>query len=207
WQLGLPVGFAFLRAPALAAVGILTLAVNVLSTFTYMHQILYHYSMPLVAVLVAGTVPALAALRTRLRRQVATVSVVGCALVSSVLWGLLPFSLHTYPHWSPSSAAARDTTRALRAVPPDAVVSAYFPYVAHLDHRARIYLWPTPFQARFWHLLESEGQPLPFAGQIQYLVLPTDLTGPDRAVFDRIAPSFRVISQVGDVAVYEKRTP
>ena len=50
-------------------------------------------------------------------------------------------------------------------VPPSAVVSAYYPYVAHLDHRTRIYQWPTPFRATYWGLYTQEGQRLPFAGR------------------------------------------
>jgi hypothetical protein len=91
-----------------------------------------------------------------------------------------------------------------RALPANAVVSAYYPYVSHLDHRTRIYLWPTPFRAEYWDRFESEGQRLPFADQIQYLMLPTDLSGPDAAVFASIAKQFRVVKQAGDVAVYQR---
>jgi hypothetical protein len=67
-----------------------------------------------------------------------------------------------------------------------------------------VYMWPTPFAAKYWGLYHQEGQRLAFAGQIQYLVLPTDLTGTDAATFASISPQYRVVKQVGDVAVYRK---
>jgi uncharacterized membrane protein len=207
WQMGTSVGWGFVFAPEVAAIAILTFLENELAAFVYMHQILYHYSMPLVPVLVAGTVFAVSRLATRRRRQAATVVVTACALFTCFLWGLAPFSEHTYPHWSPSSPEVADINAALKALPPHAVVSAYYPYVAHIDHRTRVYMWPTPFAAKYWGLYTEEGQRLPFAGQIQYLALPTDLTGSDAATFEQIAPQYRIVEQVGDVAVYRKTGP
>lgn len=207
WQMGVAVGFGFLRAPGLALVGALTLAVNVLSDFGYMHQILYHYSLPLVPVLVMGTVMGLAAMRSSTLRHVATAGVGCCALVSCVVWGLAPFSVHSYPHLDPASPQVRDINTVIGALPPDAVVSAYYPYVAHIDHRTRIYMWPTPFKAQYWGLYTQEGQRLPFANQIQWLVLPTDLSTADgAATFASIAPHFHIVTRAGDVALYERST-
>jgi uncharacterized membrane protein len=204
WQMGLSVGWGFLIAPQVALIAILAFGENELANFVYMHQILYHYSMPLVPVLVAGTIFAIARLATRYRRQVATALVTVCAFVACVVWGLAPFSNHTYPHLSPSSPEVADINGALRALPRQAVVSAYYPYVAHIDHRTRIYMWPTPFAAQYWGLYTQEGQRLSFAGQIQYLVLPAALTGTDANVFASIASQYQVIKEVGDVAVYRK---
>ncbi len=204
WQMGVSVGWAFALGPQIALIGILTFLENELANFVYMHQIIYHYSMPLVPVLVAGTVFAISRLASSHRRQVATGLVTACAFVACVVWGLAPFSKHTYPHWSPSSPEVKAINSALVALPPNAVVSAYYPYVSHIDHRTRIYMWPTPFSASYWGLYQQEGQRLSFAGQIQYLVLPTDLTGTDATVFASIAGEYQVVRQVGNVAVYRK---
>jgi uncharacterized membrane protein len=204
WQMGVAEGWGWIFSPEIAAIGILTFLENELADFAYMHQIQYHYSLPLVAVFLAGTVYAISRLRTPARRRAVTAAVTCCALVSCYLWGLAPFSRHTYPHWSPSNPQVTYINQAIKAVPPHAVVSAYYPYVSHLDHRTRIYMWPTPFSATYWDLYQEEGQRLPFAGQIQYLVLPTPLTGSDAATFATIATEYKVIKQVGDVRVYEK---
>ncbi len=204
WQMVISVGLGFVLFPEMAAIGILTLGVNVVSTFPYMHEIQYHYSMPLVPVLVAGTVFAIARLASRKRQMVATAFVTTCAFVSCVLWGLAPFSIQTYAHSSPNSPEVHDVNSVLRALPPTAVVSAYYPYVSHIDHRVRIYMWPTPFRAQYWGLYTQEGQRLPFADQIQYVALPTNLTGTDEAVFTSISSQFHVVAQTGDVALYRR---
>jgi hypothetical protein len=104
----------------------------------------------------------------------------------------------------PSNPEVGYINQALKAVPPNAVVSAYYPYVAHLDHRTRIYMWPTPFSAHYWDLYQEEGQRLPFAGQITYLVLPNELSGTDLVTFETIAKQYRIVKQVGNVDVLEK---
>lgn len=148
WQTGASFGWVFLLAPEVAAIGILTFAENFLSTFPYMQQILYHYSLPLVPVLALGTVFAVGSLAATRRRVAATCVVTAAAVVSCTLWGLAPFSRNVYPHQSPTSPQVHAINTVLRDVPPSAVVSAYYPYVAHLDHRVRIYQWPTRFGQR-----------------------------------------------------------
>jgi uncharacterized membrane protein len=204
WQMGVAFGFAFLLAPELAAVGLLAIGENTLSTFPYMHQILYHYSMPAVAVLAMGTAFAVGALRTPTSRYLATTVVVVTAFISCVWWGLAPVSRQTYPHANPSSPQVTEINSVLRLVPPNAVVSAYYPYVAHLDHRTRIYQWPTPFRAQYWGLYQQEGQRLPFADQVQYVVLPVGLSPADQAVLASIAKQYRPIGQQGGVVVYRR---
>lgn len=207
WQMGASVGWAFLLGPSVAAIGVLTFLENELADFVYMHQIQYHYSMPLVPVLVAGTVYAISRLRREDLRTAATIVVTSCALVSCVFWGLAPFSQNTYPHQSTSSPAVREANAVIAHLPADAVVSAWYPYVSHIDHRTRIYMWPTPFAAKYWDTYRQEGQRLPFAGQIQYLLLPTfpgALAPNDASVLAEIAPHFRIIYQVGSVALYER---
>jgi uncharacterized membrane protein len=207
WQMGAAFGFAFLIAPELAAVAGLAIGENVLSTFPYMHQILYHYAMPTVVVLALGTVFAVGALSTAFRRYLAATMVFAAAFVSCVLWGLAPFSRQSYPHASPSSPQVLAINSLLRQVPANAVVSAYYPYVAHLDHRTRIYEWPNPFQAEYWGLYTQEGQRLPFADQVEYVVLPVGLSAPDRQVLASISKHYVAVGQQGGVVVYRRLRP
>ncbi len=204
WQMVFSVGIGFALAPEIALIGILTFVENELADFVYMHQIVYHYSMPLVPILVAGTVFGISRLKRVVWRQAVTGMVTVCALVACVAWGLAPFSRNTYPHLSTSSPEVHDINAVLATIPPNAIVSAYYPYVSHIDHRTRIYMWPTPFAAKYWGLYQQEGERLPFADQIQYLALPTDLTGDDAAVFASISKQYRMVDRVGDVALYRK---
>jgi uncharacterized membrane protein len=207
WQMGISFGWAFLVAPELAVIGLLTFGENVLSNFPYMQQILYHYSLPLVPVFAMGTVFALSRLATPQQRTAATVYVAGAAVIACYLWGLAPFSRNpVYPHSAPNSPQVLAVNQALKAVPSDAVISADYPFIAHLDHRVRAYQWPTPFRATYWALYKQEGQRLPFANQIQYLIIQTNLSPDDATTFASIASQFTLIAQGGGVSVYHRRT-
>jgi uncharacterized membrane protein len=205
WQMGASFGWGFLISPEVALIGILTLAENVLSNFPYMQQILYHYSLPLVPVLAMGTAFAVGSLRTQGRRTLATIFVTLSAVLSCHFWGLSPFSRHpVYPHMAPNDPVTIEINKVLKDVPPNAVVSAQYLFVPHLDHRTRIYQWPTPFRATYWYLYTQEGQRLPFANQVQYLVLPLQLAPSDQPVFDSISSQFKLIDQGGGVGVYRR---
>jgi uncharacterized membrane protein len=205
WQMGASFGWVFLVFPEVALIGVLALSENVLSTFPYMHQILYHYSLAIVPVLAMGTVYAVAHLSTARRQWAATAVVTGAAVISCWLWGLAPFSReHTIQPLAPGDPATRAIDRLLTEVPRNAVVSAQYAFVAHLDHRTRIYQWPTPFRAKYWSMYRQEGQRLRFAGQVQYLVLPVPLAGGDKRVFASISARFHLVGDAGGVGVYER---
>ena len=205
WQLGFSVGWGFVLAPEVAAIGVLTVAENVLSTDPYMHQIVYHYSMPLVPVLLLGTVVAVATLKSVRARAVAAGVVVSCAIWSCVLWGLAPFSIQSVSYWNPSGAYVKSINSVEAALPANAVVSAWYPYVAHIDHRTAIYLWPTPFSAGNWGATKQMGERLPVASRVQYLLLPTHLGASDEpSVFAEIKGHYRVVKEVDGVALYQK---
>jgi uncharacterized membrane protein len=188
----------------MAAIGILTFSENVLSNFPYMQEILYHYSLPLIPVLAIATAFAVGRLATARRRQVVTSFVTLAAILSCTLWGLAPFSRYEYPHLNPNGPQVAAINRVLADVPAHAVVSAAYPYVPHLDHRLRIYQWPTPFAANDWALYRQEGQRLPFSDQIQYVVIPSFLYGTDQTVFASISSDFELVAQGGGASVYRR---
>ena len=189
--------------PELAAIGVLSVAENVLSTFPYMHQILYHYSMATVPVLALGTVFAVATVSRRGPSLPADRCGSGRGLrVLPVLGAGAVFPADVPAHEPDQPGHARHQLGVgLRAA--QRVVSAYYPFVAHLDHRTRIYQWPTPFSAQYWGLYTEEGQRLPFAGQVQYLVLPA-LSRADQAVLTSISRQFVAVAHGGGVVVYKR---
>ncbi len=208
WQTGAPFGWVFLVGPDVAAIGVLTLTENVISTFPYMHQIYYHYSLGLVPVLAVGTAVAVGRLRRGRQQWVATGAVCAAAVVSCVVWGLAPFSLETaFPDPGPGSPTVAAVNSVLTDVPPHAVVSASWPIVAHLTHRRWVYQWPTPFRATLWGLYRHEGQPLPAAATVQYLVIPRYRLGVDAVVFDSIARQFRLVGSGSGWSVYRRVAP
>ena len=206
WQMMYPSALLFLRAPEVAAVGLLILASNIVSSFGYQHQIMYHYSMATVAVLAMGTVYAIGTLKQHIHRVAAVGAVAVCSLFACVVWGALPLiSANKVPHWKPQDSQVHDINAVIAALPPDAVVSAHYEMVSHLDHRDRAYQWPTPFRAQYWGVWTQEGQRLPFADDVRYVVLPVQLSPEDQAVYDQIRVNFTVVKQVGYAMLLERR--
>jgi hypothetical protein len=85
------------------------------------------------------------------------------------------------------------------------VISTYYSFAPHLTHRERIYMWPTPFHAVYWNTFKQEGQCLPIANDVQYLMLPPDL-GDNANVFKSIKDQFTVVAQSSNAVLY-KRNP
>jgi uncharacterized membrane protein len=200
WQMVAPTGLAFLVSPGIAMTAALALAVNVLSTVSYQHQIAYHYSMELLPALFMGTVFAVSRIPDARRRAIA-VAIVGCsAVASSIMWGAFPFSRQPLPpHASPSSAYVAGLNAVADRLPASASVSAYDGLLTHVDHRTRVYMWPTPFFASHWGVNVPEGTHLPEAASVEYLLLPTRLDDhPD--VLRAIAPQFTEIARYEDAS-------
>ena len=207
WQMGFSFGWGFMVSPELAAIGLLVLAENVVSSDPYMHQILYHYSMPLVPVLAIGTITAIAAQKSRIRRSVLTGLVAACALWSCVLWGVAPFSRDSYypTDWNLSSSTVRGATDLETRLPPNAVVSAWYPLVSHIDHRTQVYVWPVPFAASNWGLGTDNGARLPFADRVQYLMLPVALgAGNYGALFASISKRYELMASLDGIGLYKR---
>jgi uncharacterized membrane protein len=211
WQMIAPTGLVFLVAPEVVATMVLALAANVFSTVGYQHQIAFHYSMELLPALAMGSVYAVSRLPVGTRRTMAVVLVGVSAATSAILWGPFPFSRHGPPaHWSPASSQVADINRVIAALPDAAVVSAYDGYVTHVDHRRRVYLWPTPFSASHWKLGRQEGHRIPEADDIEYLLLPARLDDHPE-VFDAIRSGFAEVARGGDardgVVLYRRISP
>jgi uncharacterized membrane protein len=210
WQMGVSAGLAFLVVPEIAAIGILQLAVNVISSDGYQHQILYHYSMPLVSILICGTVYAISRLHTPTRRLAATVVVLFCALWSCITWGAAPFSdVHPIIPGANTPTFVADR-QLLSKIPPNAVVSAVEEFVPALDHRTKIYMWPNPFHQAYYGNPAYDGTDWPFSSTVQYLVLPSCLACDQGSsswvpTFSKVASQFRLIAQNSNYKLYERR--
>ncbi len=206
WQMIAPTGLMFLIQPEIAATMLLVLGANVISTFGYQHQIAYHYSMVILPSLAMGTVFAVSTLNSDPLRKIAVSIVALSALWTAYLWGPLPFALHhEVPHWSPSAPEVKAINEVKRQLPPNAVVSSYYSFAPAIDHRKRIYMWPNPFSAASWNTFRQEGQRLPEADDVAYLMLPVDLSD-HIDVLNRIQDQFVVVARSSNAVLY-KRLP
>jgi uncharacterized membrane protein len=172
WELLASFGLLSLLAPGLLVVAAGPFAANVLSTFSYQHEIRYHYGTLILPVLITAAIFGIARARTGRRRACLVAILTASALLSGFLWGPLPGARHPAYLADPSAAFAREARAAIRLIPADASVSAFYPFTTHLTHRARIYEFPNPFRAQWWGLGAQEGQRLPEADTVSYVILP-----------------------------------
>jgi hypothetical protein len=206
-------GLAFLVAPGILAVALPELAADTLSGNPYLHQIIRHYSMPVAGVLLCATVCGIARATSARRRTVATVAVTCCALWSCILWGDAPFSDSPIIPSNPNVASVKALDRLVNEIPPNAVVSAAQNFVPNIDHRAQVYMFPNPFSQSYYGNPAYDGQPLPFAKQVQYILVPSciscdgNLGESAQVVFNSIASQFRAVGYASNDVLYERKGP
>jgi hypothetical protein len=179
-------------------------AENVISDDPYMHQILYQYSNVFAPVLVLGTLYAISKQTRAWVRNSLTIVALACAITTCALWGYAPFSHNQITNGFVPESSIRGINYLEKELPPNAVVSAWYPIVTHIDERVQVYVWPTPFSASNWGLLNDTGKRLRVSSEVQYILLPLQLDPNDQAVFKKIADDYHLIDQRSGFALYEK---
>ena len=175
-QMLLPTGGMFFIAPSVALVGFVVLLSNIVSTFSYQHQIQYHYSLVVAPFLIFGNVYAISRLSKPARRRATTVVAV-CALIGGLFLAPLPFARNQIQKFSPSNPAVAAAHELFAQIPRDAVISVFHPLSAQLARRERVYVFPNPFQrALYGSDIFAAGDRLDFADEIEYVMLPIVLS-------------------------------
>jgi uncharacterized membrane protein len=172
WQLVASFGLVSLLAPSVLVIAVGPFASNILSTFVFQHRLRYHYGSLLLPVLVTAAVYGIARAATFRRQAVLVGLMTASALLGAYAWGPLPESRHPAYIGDPGSAFVRDAQAAVHLIPPDASVSSFYPFTTHLTHRRNVYEFPNPFRAQLWNLGRQDGQRLPEADGVEYVVLP-----------------------------------
>lgn len=207
WQMLIPTGFMFIFEPSVILIAAPVLFWNILSTFGYQHLIGYHYVHQIIPIIAIGTVWGIARLKTTNQRRAAVALVGVLSIWTMFLWGPTSWGRNGEPgHWLPSNPVVAQLEEIRKAVPDDAVVSAYHSVVPHMDHRERIYMWPVPWSAAYWGQLDKEGQRLPFADEVEYLLLPTQLLPDDQKIFDTISDEFEVVKTNPGATLYKRKS-
>jgi uncharacterized membrane protein len=177
-QLVLPLALLVVLAPLALIAAVPELAVNLLSAATTQTSIRFHYTAGLIPVLIAAAV--FGAKRLPPRIPVATIVVV-TALAANYLLGPAPLWRY-FPGGEQHQARAADVSehdriaaRALRLIPPHAVVSATNSLGAHLSARRRVLSFPYLQDAQ-WVAADETAPgyadrlaPLPTAVQLSWL--------------------------------------
>ena len=205
WQMLASAGFVFLIEPSLAAVGVMMLASNVLSTFWYQHQIQYHYSIIIVPCVVMGSAWALGRLSRPARRWASALLIVS-SLVCGYLWSPLPLARSKTTSWNSQTAPVVAAREAIAYVPDDAVLSAFHSITAQMARRKVIYSFPNPFVRNLYGPdVFAGGDRLPGADQVEFVLLPRDLDQKAQEVWDAEKDAFRIVHENGWWVVYQRK--
>ncbi|HZP28957.1 MAG TPA: DUF2079 domain-containing protein, partial [Acidimicrobiia bacterium] len=213
WHLFAPFGVVAAVSPVLA-LGLSQLVLNLLADVPWTRTITFHYAALPVAAIALGTVEGIAFLWRRRPRSPSLGTgawmrgllcgyVLGCALVTTLTWGPSPVGAEYHSGvWAPTSDPRLSAKRAAIALVPDGVaVSATYTLVPQLAHRAEIYSFPNPWQARNWGV---HGSATRTPARVQWIVMDRTVLGPaDLALFDHILAShrFRVVFDRDDMVV------
>src|ERR1035438_10205761 len=176
------------------------LAENMISTVPYQHQYMYQYSLGIDAVLLVGSMLALARFHQRALHYILALVILVGAFYSCVNYGLAPFSKSSpAAYWNTSTPQDKEINTLVARVPVDAVVSAWYIVLPHLDRRPQAYLWPNPFSTQYWGNGLNQGVRLPVASKVTYLVLPnvTAALGTSAAIWARIQDYYYVEDVAG----------
>jgi len=204
WQLFAPLGLvAVVAAPVLVALAG-PLALNLISSFPYQYDIRYHYSTLILPVLVAATVFAVSSDRLRSRRGASVGIVLAASVFGAHLWGATPLGRDEPFVAARGSETVASFRRAQQLLPDGAIVSAYYGWVPQISHRPEIYMFPNPFKASYWGAFKQEGQRLPQADRVQYLLLPTQLDREPKEVLDGIRAQFETVYEEDGVLLMRR---
>jgi uncharacterized membrane protein len=191
-QMTAPFAWLFARKPWVAAISLVVLLTNILSTYWYQYQIDFHYSLVAVPALSLGSVYAIGAIREKWNLQVdpstgtesiaiplrsASIgAIVAAALLTSYLWGPVPWGRTPLFYGDPSEPWAKAGHEIVTNIPSDAIVAAHYRITPHIAHRREVYQFPTPFRAVLYGPNGNIDGPRidDRAERIEYVVLPVD---------------------------------
>ncbi len=218
WQMTFPVAFVFTRRPGLAAVSLLVIGTNMLSTFWYQYHLEYHYSLIAVPAILLGTVHALELVGRQWRRRsvgvVALTSVWACLMWGVVPLGnlLTPWSDHpigrAQPYYWPADHPVAVAARELFGeIPADASVAAYHALTPHLAERTLIYQFPNPFRVVLYGVDTSQEAAracLPTANDLEYVMLQANIPVDLEVDWAAVSKDFEVVAENEYWTVYHR---
>lgn len=144
---------------------------NLLSNFPYQHWIQYHYATLIVPTLIVSAVFTLSKIPRGLTRILPAVALVVASLGGQYYWGPSPWSRVPAPLVREPSPSINEFRTATFLIPPDAHLATFYRFVPHLSHREQIYEFPNPWRATYWFDSRHDGQRLPEADQVEFVLL------------------------------------
>jgi uncharacterized membrane protein len=160
-----------LFAPELLAVGLPITLANLLSIHVYQHELKWHYTSYLIAVVAMAAVVGARRIVTRrpdIPIDPLSLTILCFAVAGSVAAGPWPGAAGT--QWEGWAADPGPVDAVLDTIPEDAVVVADWAIGPHLSHRNTVYEFPVPFHPAFsnWAV---PGVPLPPTEEVEYVAV------------------------------------
>jgi uncharacterized membrane protein len=180
---------------------------NLLSLHTYQSNMHYHYTSLTLAVFAAAALFVANRVRDMGTRRMVAIGLLLAALFSAYVWGPLEGSRESGYAFEPLSEESLALAEATALIPADAVVAARPRLVTHLTHREKVYEFPTPFVANNWGTGALNGQRLPGADEVEYVLeIPERLSEADLETFARLQEDegFREIFSKDGVVLLQK---
>jgi uncharacterized membrane protein len=211
WALGRPVGFVFLLSPVHLLMVVPSMLSNVLTDSQYPRQIEYQYAAVLVGPLWIATIYSLAKLRRHLPALgVVVLAVLGLTYYAEQDFSPAPMSKRGEIYWAKPDARSASLTKAVAMIPPNAGVTASDFVLPHLDRRKHAYLWPNPFEERYWGNYDPIAPtPLPDPNNVDWFVIDDRLLQPsDRDVALRLTEAdgpFEIVYESNGVLVGKRK--
>jgi uncharacterized membrane protein len=138
-----PVGFLPLGAPAALATAA-QLPVNLVSSWPYAHELRYHYVALIVPFVFLSLVASLGRFQAGSRgRRMATGVLLGGLVAGQALYAP-PWLSHRGDKGPQrgNKGPQRELGALLRRIPPELSLSAHYPFLPHLCHRRRLFMFP-----------------------------------------------------------------
>jgi uncharacterized membrane protein len=180
-----PTGYLVALEPVAMACSA-SLWLNLITDWSYAHNIQYHYVTPIIPFIYIALVEGLG----RFRRSRWAMGVLLFTLLSTTLYGNYHYSpkqstlrrpekmLEEVRNIDYVSKDKREIIKLMDMIPEDATVSATYNYVSHLSHRESIYMFPNPFRVNLYGIAERGVHP---DKDVDYVLLDTRLTRDEEA--------------------------
>jgi uncharacterized membrane protein len=199
WKLLAPFGLTAVLAPVSLLLGGPQWFLNLVTNVPWTKTITFHYAaLPFAAVTIAsveGVGFVVRRWRIRGAPTIVAVSVVVCALITTVAWGPSPIG-HEYRtgSWALDDTPRLDVAReAVDLVPDDVPVSSTYNLLPHLTHRAEIYSFPNPWRSQNFGI---DGEPHRSPADVEWIVVDRNVFDtPTKSLFDGLVTggTFRVV--------------
>jgi uncharacterized membrane protein len=207
-QLFYPVGLLAVGSPLVLLIAGPQMLVNIVSIHQPTHDIKYHYSSVLIAVIFMGTIDVFAWIvkRGNVWRWLVIVYLVVTSVAANKEWSPSPLGNHYKSAWvqrpAPQHAAVNHALKLIR--PRDKVTATYY-IVPHITHRQYAYEFPNPFRVANWGI---NGEDPPDPKTADTLILDTNVNGTDQKLYETLVGPFgpfKIVFEEGSIIVARRK--